>query len=333
MPSIKREASPTTAMKPVNKRPRPTMVGVIEMDPHGDLVVAPGDGSTRVKVNSALLCAVSPVFKTILGPLFKEGQSVHDTPNPLELPDDDPKAITNMFYLMHFDTDEIASNYGDWDFFELQFMRSDQSPTKAYPKPDALIMAYLIGNRQRFDGVSEDVVRMSLRSLEERCHPDLLQLFPGSVIMELKAFRRKVRKEYAGLAHSFPHHLAAIAPSSTWCAKAQQAVGAYTKVFFEAGTTMQDSERDTDLVDMHEMLERFLLKGISSEADMYTRKLGSTTCGSSGCKSGGPRLETALLSTMKEIKIGRKGECKMCFECFRLGKFKLTGICKRHDNA
>lgn len=91
------------------------------------------------------------------------------------------------------------------DFFELQFMRSDQSPTKAYPKPDALIMAYLIGNRQRFDGVSEDVVRMSLRSLEERCHPDLLQLFPGSVIStyETWQYQRLALTKISG-AEGFP---------------------------------------------------------------------------------------------------------------------------------
>lgn len=64
------------------KKPKKNAVerSVIDIDPYGDLYIHPGaDGSAKtmsvVRVNSALLIAVSPVFRVMLGPNVSKSPS------------------------------------------------------------------------------------------------------------------------------------------------------------------------------------------------------------------------------------------------------------------
>lgn len=50
------------------KKRQQAMEPIVEIDPSGDLLIAIGTVCQLVKVNINLLCAVSPVFKTMLGP-------------------------------------------------------------------------------------------------------------------------------------------------------------------------------------------------------------------------------------------------------------------------
>lgn len=114
-------------------------------------------------------------------------QSVHDSTNPLRLPEDDPVATTNMFHLAHFNTSSVTSNCWDWvqrlfvvcdkykctmrfkDYFELQLMRSRHGIISSYSDADAFIMAYLMDDRSKFGDLSESIVKASLTSLQKSC--------------------------------------------------------------------------------------------------------------------------------------------------------------------
>lgn len=302
---------------------------IIEIDPSGNLVVAIGVVCQLVKVNSTLLCAVSPVFKTMLGPSFKEGQSVSDLGNPLKLPEDDSIATINMFHLAHFNASSINSSCKDWvqkllvvcdkykctlrfkDFFVLQLIRSQQNVTTSYSDADAFVMAYLMDDQKSFDELSESIVRMSRENFQVLCHKDFLDLFPAGVLEKMQSFRRGVRNEYARHSHSFALYLDTFIPSDQWCQKAQQVIGAFSKLLLQQGVIRHDYEPDVDLMDMHMVLQ----------------------CKTFGCDSCGRRLDIALMSIREAVKIGRKDGCRICFQCFKGGIFELTVTCKHHTSA
>lgn len=58
---------------------------------------------TRLRVSSAILCNASPVFKTMFGPSFADGQGQRSAGNPKEvaLHDDDLRAMTRLCRILH----------------------------------------------------------------------------------------------------------------------------------------------------------------------------------------------------------------------------------------
>ncbi|CAK1360128.1 hypothetical protein CB0940_06230 [Cercospora beticola] len=78
---------------------------VVDIDPDGDVVLVCGsaDKTKRLRVSSKVLSLASPVFKTMLGPDFKEGKrlSKHGSLN-LPLPDDDGEDMTIICNILHF---------------------------------------------------------------------------------------------------------------------------------------------------------------------------------------------------------------------------------------
>jgi len=142
----------------------------------------------------------------------------------------------------------------------------------------------------------------------------------------MKAFRKKSRKEYVRIALNFPLHLEVLVSSKKWCTKAQQAVRACTKMLVETGVLSQDNQADVDLVNLHEILQSMSFK-IPIDLDATVNKLGNMKCAKYGCRSCGPSLEAALDSTLNAVKVGRKGECQMCFQCFKEGRFALAVGC------
>jgi hypothetical protein len=61
---------------------------------------------SRLRVSSVILASASPVFKTMLGPAFLEGQDFRSAQYPKEIPlEDDSTAMTSLCFLLHHKRD------------------------------------------------------------------------------------------------------------------------------------------------------------------------------------------------------------------------------------
>ena len=89
------------------------MTHSIDADPDGDLVlkVGSGDEVTLIRVQSKVLRLASPVFAAMLSPRFAEGQALEDSKaivdstTTIDLPDDDPTAMSFLCRTLHFKED------------------------------------------------------------------------------------------------------------------------------------------------------------------------------------------------------------------------------------
>lgn len=77
-----------------------------------DLATTDGDvlltiGETRLRVSSVILSSASQVFKTMLGPVYLEGQDDRSAQNPKEIPlvDEDVSVMTRLCRLLHHQRD------------------------------------------------------------------------------------------------------------------------------------------------------------------------------------------------------------------------------------
>ena len=78
--------------------------------PAGDMVLklSSGDEVTLIRVHSQVLSLASPVFAAMLSPKFAEGQTLEDdkgmvdSTTTIELPDDDPTAMSLLCKTLHF---------------------------------------------------------------------------------------------------------------------------------------------------------------------------------------------------------------------------------------
>lgn len=68
-----------------------------------DIVLVLGDGETQLRVSSVILSSASPVFTTMLGPNFLEGQGDRSAQDPKEITllDDDVNAMVRLCRLIH----------------------------------------------------------------------------------------------------------------------------------------------------------------------------------------------------------------------------------------
>lgn len=79
---------------------------VRDLIPGGDVILAVGPHRTLLRVASAFLCEISPVFSVMFGPNFEEGERLRsrqpgDPEMVLELPDDDPLAFDNTILALY----------------------------------------------------------------------------------------------------------------------------------------------------------------------------------------------------------------------------------------
>ena len=78
---------------------------VMDVDPHGDVFLLLGPSkSLSIRVSSKALSLASPVFAALFSPRFLEGQSL-SSPTEVRnvpLPEDDPDAMTQICYAIHF---------------------------------------------------------------------------------------------------------------------------------------------------------------------------------------------------------------------------------------
>ena len=77
------------------------MANLTFIDPDGDAIIT--IGKTGFQVSSKALSLASPVFKTLFGPNFAEGQFLTNNINArlVELHDDDPETLAIMCTLIH----------------------------------------------------------------------------------------------------------------------------------------------------------------------------------------------------------------------------------------
>lgn len=82
------------------------MTGLIH--PDGDVVFIIGDEKSRLRVSSFILRNSSPVFSTLLGPKFAEGQKLLTQGNvEIALPEDDPEAMETILCVLHGRNDRV----------------------------------------------------------------------------------------------------------------------------------------------------------------------------------------------------------------------------------
>lgn len=68
-----------------------------DVDPEGDVTLVVGD--QQIRASSKVLALASPVFATMLGPYFAEGQAKNPS---ITLPEDDVEAVTWLCKALHF---------------------------------------------------------------------------------------------------------------------------------------------------------------------------------------------------------------------------------------
>ena len=84
-----------------------------DCDPAGDIVLklGSGDEATLIRVHSKVLSLASPVFAAMLSPRFAEGKALEDnkgmadSTTTIDLPDDDPEAMSLICRVLHFKDD------------------------------------------------------------------------------------------------------------------------------------------------------------------------------------------------------------------------------------
>ncbi|KAI7476227.1 hypothetical protein KC351_g9588 [Hortaea werneckii] len=88
----------------------------VDVDADGDIILALSK-NLYIRVSSAVLSLVSPVFKAMLGPRFREGNQPRSSaqPNEIPLPEDDGIAMKHLCLLIHGRTGDSYS-HGDRTF-------------------------------------------------------------------------------------------------------------------------------------------------------------------------------------------------------------------------
>ena len=89
------------------------MTNSFDVDPGGDLVLklGPVDEPILIRVSSKVLSLASPVFAAMLSPRFAEGQALDDikgmvdSTTTIDLPDDNPNAMSVICKTLHFQED------------------------------------------------------------------------------------------------------------------------------------------------------------------------------------------------------------------------------------
>ena len=76
-----------------------------DVDPHGDVLLLLGPSkNVSLRVSSKALTLASPVFAAMFSPRFSEGQPLSSSTEvrSVPLPEDDPEAMTQICYAIHF---------------------------------------------------------------------------------------------------------------------------------------------------------------------------------------------------------------------------------------
>lgn len=180
----------------------------INIAPQGDLIVCVDSGPLQklARISSTIVKLASPVFRTMLGPSFKEGQTTHDSSNPLMLPEDDATSMLNLFHILHYNGDKANKTETDWvqrlvivcDKYRCTeslkaYVHFQMEQCSFISTLDRLIISGLMGDRERFESLSERVVRMPMHQTKFAVHKDILRLSPPQMLGEIKTRATSVR--------------------------------------------------------------------------------------------------------------------------------------------
>lgn len=85
---------------------------IVEMAVNGDLILVVGPDETRLRVNALFLQAASKPFAAMLGPDWKEGQSLIDRGSRAEifLPEDNAAALENICAIIHHQNSRVSTS-------------------------------------------------------------------------------------------------------------------------------------------------------------------------------------------------------------------------------
>lgn len=194
--------------------PITTTIHVAKSD--GDILLVLGDRETRLCVSSVILSSASPVFKTMLGPDFLEGQDDRSAQNPkrISLPDDDVNAMVRLCRLIHHQDNMpttphdkgslaggaeqllalmvVADKYGCIDSirFAGEYMLFSSASVSASldPSMETLLhlvaAAYILNNSRHFALFTRKLVLDTPRSYSSVINCPALGMLPGVLLRE-----------------------------------------------------------------------------------------------------------------------------------------------------
>ena len=83
-------------------------VEIINIVERGDAILVLNDGNLKLKVDTHMLRAASPVFKRMFGPDFADSQGLsYETPKAIPIPDDDGEAMRLICQIVHLKNDNL----------------------------------------------------------------------------------------------------------------------------------------------------------------------------------------------------------------------------------
>lgn len=325
------------------------MSSVINVAPLGDIVVAVGKDEAQklLRVSKVLLRIASPVFEAMLGPSFKEGRSTYDASTPLELPEDDPSATTNLCQILHWNSKCVNTTESDWlqklavvcdkygcaqklrEYFQVKMTSYNFSSI------DEFIMWAIVGDEKKFWELSEQILRTPQSQVEAACHKDLLHILPPTMLSDMKAYRYEARRVYSETAQkpimSMYAYTASASPSiDTLCICLQNRLAGYYKALVNGSIVTRNITDDTTLPDMREYLTNNF--GTPSMFNLTGNELDKQKC-RKPCLACNWSAARAISEAIRDIEMGIAGQCKMCFKCFKRGHFALVKECKEHGSA
>lgn len=88
---------------------------IVEIAPHGDLILIVGQEEAKLHVNSMMLREASKPFSAMFGPNWKEGRDLLDGDRPTEipLPEDNAVAMKIICSVIHLQNSEVPRTAGD----------------------------------------------------------------------------------------------------------------------------------------------------------------------------------------------------------------------------
>jgi len=113
---------------------------------------------------------------------------------PLELPDDDPSATTNLCQILHWNSKSVDTSETDWlqklavvcDKYRCAPKLSEYFQVKMtsykFSTIDEFIMWAIIGDEKKFWELSEQILRTPQSQVEATCHKDLLPILPPTML-------------------------------------------------------------------------------------------------------------------------------------------------------
>ena len=118
----------------------------------------------------------------------------NDATTPLQLPEDDPISMANLFYLLHWRNDSIDMSRIDWlqklivicdkyqcaENFKDFFLRR----TIELNDTDELLVSAAVGDRCGFIDLSESLVRRPILVVQAEMHKELGGLFLSDMLRE-----------------------------------------------------------------------------------------------------------------------------------------------------